>query len=97
LSEQKIVADDSQEASLCESEPTKSDEKSAGSSAHNFDSSQTHSPPASVTSPDNRKTKRQTNEEDSSTSKLAESAAEEPSHGQPLAFEPFDAAIGLSF
>jgi hypothetical protein len=35
-------------------------------------------------------------EEDSSTSKLAKTAAEEPSQGQPLPFNPFDAAIGMS-
>jgi guanylate kinase len=52
--------------------------------------------PASTTSLDNRKRKRHDEEEDSSTSKLAETAAEEPSQGQPLAFNPFDAAIGMS-
>ena len=95
-----IINDDSQETSVRDSELAESEkcagssEKSAGST-HISDSSHTHSIPP-VTSPEGRKRKRQPDEEDSGTSKLAEPVTES-SHEQPLAFNPFEAAADLSW
>jgi hypothetical protein len=55
---ERTLADNSQEASLPESEPAESGEKTADWSFHNSDSSRTHSPPASATSPESRKRKK---------------------------------------
>jgi hypothetical protein len=97
--ERTIVNDDSQETLVRDSEPAES-EKSAGSSeksagsTHISDSSHTHSIPPAI-SPEGRKRKRPTDEEDSGTSKLAEPAAEESSHEQPMDFDPFGTTVDL--
>ncbi|KAM0869406.1 hypothetical protein ACQ4PT_040687 [Festuca glaucescens] len=87
-----VVADDSQESSLPESEPAGS-QRSAGSSDKDTESEQrsdsAHSvspPPAN--SPDGRKRKRN-DDEDSGASKLAEPATEEPSPEDQEFFDPF--------
>jgi hypothetical protein len=84
-----------QEASLREREPAES-EKSAGSLTHISEPSRTHFAPPSATSPDGRKRKRQSDEEDLGTSKLVADVPEETSQGQTFAFNPFDAALGMS-
>jgi hypothetical protein len=61
---------------------------------HISDSSQTYFVPPSATSLEGRK--RQIDEEDSGTSKLAEHEAEESSHETPLAFDPFEIAVELN-
>ncbi|KAM0831539.1 hypothetical protein ACQ4PT_065490 [Festuca glaucescens] len=87
-----VVADDSQESSLPESEPAGS-QRSAGSSDKDTESEQrsdsAHSvSPPPATSPDGRKRKRN-DDEDSDASKLAEPAAEESSPEDQEFFDPF--------
>ncbi|KAM0826333.1 hypothetical protein ACQ4PT_068949 [Festuca glaucescens] len=87
-----VVADDSQESSLPESEPAGS-QRSADSSDKDTESEQrsdsAHSvSPPPATSPDGRKRKRN-DDEDSGASKLAEPAAEEPSPEDQELFDPF--------
>ncbi|KAM0889505.1 hypothetical protein ACQ4PT_027665 [Festuca glaucescens] len=87
-----VVADDSQESSLPESEPAGS-QRSAGSSDKDTESEQrsdsTHSvSPPPATSPDGHKRKR-SDDEDSGASKLAEPAAEESSPEDQEFFDPF--------
>jgi hypothetical protein len=98
--ERAIINDDSQEASVRDSEPAES-EKSAGSSdkitesTHIYGSSYTNSIPPTA-SPESCKRKRIGDEEDSGTSKLSEPTAEEYSHEQPMDFDPFGTATILS-
>jgi hypothetical protein len=98
--ERVIINDDSQEASAHDSEPAES-EKSVSSSnkisesVHISGSSYTNSIPLAA-SPESRRRKRTGDEEDSSTSKLSEPAAEESSHEQPMDFYPFGTAAVLS-
>ncbi|KAM0865015.1 hypothetical protein ACQ4PT_043576 [Festuca glaucescens] len=100
LSERAIVADDSQETSILESEPAES-EKSAGSSDKISESGQvsgsshTDSPPHAA-SPDKRKRKRNPDEEDSRASKLSEPAAGESAPEGQENFDPFTAAGDVS-
>ncbi|KAM0846881.1 hypothetical protein ACQ4PT_055392 [Festuca glaucescens] len=88
-----VVADDSQESFLPESEPAGS-QRSAGSSDKDTESEQCSdsahsvSPPPPATSPDGRKRKR-SDDEDSGASKLAEPAAEESSPEDQEFFDPF--------
>ncbi|KAM0873159.1 hypothetical protein ACQ4PT_038206 [Festuca glaucescens] len=94
-----VVADDSQESSLPESEHAGS-QRSAGSSdkdtesEQRFDSAHSISPPP-ATSPDRRKRKR-SDDEDSGASKLTEPAAEESSPEDQEFFEPFAATGAVS-
>ncbi|KAM0916555.1 hypothetical protein ACQ4PT_010105 [Festuca glaucescens] len=83
-----VVADDSQESPLPESEPAGS-QRSAGSSDKDTESDSAHSdsPPPAI-SPDGRKRKRN-DDEDSGASKLAEPAAEESSPEDQEFFDPF--------
>ncbi|KAM0839812.1 hypothetical protein ACQ4PT_060052 [Festuca glaucescens] len=98
--ERAIITDDSQEASVRDSEPAES-EKSAGSSdkisesGHASDSSYTNSVPPAA-SPEKRKRKRTDDEEDSGASKLSEPAVEESSHEEPADFDPFASAAAIS-
>ncbi|KAM0839110.1 hypothetical protein ACQ4PT_060531 [Festuca glaucescens] len=98
--ERAIITDDSQEASVRDSEPAES-EKSAGSSdkisesAHASDSSYTNSVPPAA-SPEKRKRKRTNDEEDSGESKLSQPAAEEFSHEEQAEFDPFASAAVVS-
>ncbi|KAM0927958.1 hypothetical protein ACQ4PT_002178 [Festuca glaucescens] len=94
-----VITDDSQEASVRDSEPGES-EKSAGSSdkisesIHASDSSSTNTVP-SAASPEKRKRKRK-NDEDSGASKLSEPAAEDFSPKEPANFDPFASAAAIS-
>jgi hypothetical protein len=99
VDERTVVTDNSQEPSLPESEATES-QKSAGSSKKETVSEQysesghSISPPL-ATSPDGRKRKRN-DIENSGTSKLAETAAEESSPEEEGAFDPFADAGDVS-
>jgi hypothetical protein len=92
VDERVVVADDSQESSLPESEPTGS-QRSAGSSdkdtelEQRSDSAQSVSPPP-ATSLDGRKRKRN-DDEDSGASKPTEPAAEESSPEDQEFIDPF--------
>ncbi|KAK1628131.1 hypothetical protein QYE76_002446 [Lolium multiflorum] len=94
-----VIADDSQESSLPESEAAES-QKSAGSSEketgpeQHSESGHSISPPP-ATSPDGRKRKRDV-VEDSCASKPAEPAAEESSLEEESAFDPFADASAVS-
>ncbi|KAM0864835.1 hypothetical protein ACQ4PT_043664 [Festuca glaucescens] len=98
--ERVVITDDSQEASVRDSEPAES-EKSAGSSdkisesAHASDSSYTNSVPPAA-SPEKRKRKRTHDEEDSGASKLSQPAAEESSYEEQAEFDPFASAAVVS-
>ena len=100
MAERAVVTDDSQEASVPESEPAES-EKSAGSSDKDSesvqpsDSAHSISPPPAA-SPDKRKRKRNVDEEDSGTSKLSVPAAEESSPEKQENFDPFTATGDVS-
>jgi hypothetical protein len=100
VSERAIITDDSQEASVRDSEPAEF-EKSAGSSdkisesIHTSGSSYTNSIP-SAASPDKRKRKRTNDEEDSGASKLSELASEDFSPVEPANFDPFASAAAIS-
>jgi hypothetical protein len=98
--ERAIITDDSQDASVRDSEPAES-EKSTGSSdkisesAHASNSYYTNSTPT-VSYPEKRKRKMSDDEEDSGTSKLSEPAAEESSHEEPTDFDPSASAAVTS-
>lgn len=100
MPERAIITNDSQEASVRDSEPAES-EKSAGSSdkisesAHASGSSYTNSIPPTA-SPESRKRKRTDDEEDSGASKLSNPAAEESSHEEPTDFDPFGTTAIIS-
>jgi hypothetical protein len=92
VDERVVVADDSQESSLPESEPAGSQRFASSSykdteSEQHSDSAHSVSPPP-TTSPDGRKRKRN-DEEGSGASKLVEPVAEESSPDDQEAFDPF--------
>ncbi|KAM0899770.1 hypothetical protein ACQ4PT_021062 [Festuca glaucescens] len=100
VDERAVVNDDSQESSVLESEPAKS-QKSAGSSDKDSESEQpsgsAHSvSPPPAPSPDKRKRKRNADEEDSGASKLSESAAEESSPEEQEIFDLYTATGSVS-
>ncbi|KAK1670873.1 hypothetical protein QYE76_059032 [Lolium multiflorum] len=98
--ERAIITDDSQETSVCDSEPAES-EKSAGSSDRISESeqasgsSETNSVPPATT-PEKRKRKRTPDEEDSGTSKMSQPTTEEPSPEEQENFDPFASAANVS-